>query len=211
MAQHLKNNPLTPTELEAFDEFLSNLHGSIKSFEALDGLFCALISAPALVPFSQYIEVIMDKKDAFKNDKQAGEIMELMMRHWNTIADELQSTVKTDNIYVPPLIVDEDGVTAGNEWAEGFLIGVSLSDDGSWSDLMDDETLSQLLVPMMMLAHEHHPDPEMRPPPIKAEAREELLESMFVGLADLYAYFEPQRRGFGTSPTRASQLDKKST
>jgi len=200
MAQNLKDNPLTPTELEDFDEFLSNLHDSIQSFEALDGLFCALICAPSLVPFSQYIEVIMDKKDAFKNEKQAGETMSLMMRHWNTIVDELQSTVKTDNIYVPPLIMDEEGVTLGNDWAEGFLIGVSLSDDGSWSKLMDDETLSQLLVPMMMLAHEHHPDPELRPQEINADAREELLESMFANLADLYAYFNKRRLKSVTSP-----------
>lgn len=198
MAQKIRNSPLTPAELEAFDEFLGGLHGSIQSFEALDGLFCALICAPTLVPLSQYIEVIMDKKDAFKNEKQATEIMGLMMRHWNTIAGELQSTLKTDNIYVPALIMNEDGVTTGNEWAQGFLTGVSLSDDGDWSALMDDEKLGQLLVPMMILAHEHHPDPEMRPPPINADDREELLESAFVSLADLYAYFAQQRRGFGT-------------
>lgn len=197
MAQHLKNNPLTPTEIEAFDEFLSECHGSIKSFEALDGLFCALICAPHLVPLNQYFEVIMDQTDTFKTEKQSREVTEWMMRHWNTIADELQSTVKTDNIYVPPLIMDEEGVTLGNEWAGGFMSGVSLSDDGSWSDLMDDDTLSQLLVPMMMLAHEHHPDPEMRPPTILAEAREELLESMFEGLANLFAYFQKRRRGTG--------------
>lgn len=197
MAQHLKNNPLTPTEIEAFDEFLSECHGSILSFEALDGFFCALICAPHLVPLSQYFDVIMDETDAFKTEKQSREVMEWMMRHWNTIADELQSTVKTDNIYVPPLIMDEEGVTLGNEWAAGFMLGVSLSDDGNWSDLMDDETLSQLIVPMMMLAHEHHPDPEMRPPTILAEAREELLESMFEGLANLFAYFQNRRRGPG--------------
>ncbi len=193
MAQRIKNNPLAPTEIEAFDEFLSELHGSIQSFEALDGLFCALICAPQLVPLGQYFKVIMAQTDTFKTEKQSREVMEWMMRHWNTIADELQSTVKTDNIYVPPLIMDEEGVTAGNEWAAGFMLGVSLSDDGSWSNLMDDETLSQLVVPMMMLAHEHHPDPEMRPPPIDADAREELLESMFEGLANLYAYFQKRR------------------
>ena len=193
MAQRIKNNPLAPTEIEAFDEFLSELHGSIQSFEALDGLFCALICAPQLVPLGQYFKVIMAQTNAFKTEKQSREVMEWMMRHWNTIADELQSTVKTDNIYVPPLIMDEEGVTAGNEWASGFMLGVSLSDDGSWSNLMDDETLSQLVVPMMMLAHEYHPDPEMRPPPIDADAREELLESMFEGLANLYAYFQKRR------------------
>jgi uncharacterized protein len=197
MAQHLKNNPLTPTEIEAFDEFLSECHGSIQSFEALDGLFCALICAPHLVPVDQYLAVIMDRTDAFKTEQQSREVMEWMMRHGTTIEDELQSTVKTDNIYVPPLIMDEEGVTLGNDWAAGFMLGVSLSDDGSWSDLMDHETLSQLLVPMMMLAHEHHPDPEMRPPTIAAEAREELLESMFEGLANLFAYFQKRRRGTG--------------
>jgi uncharacterized protein len=195
MAQHLKNNPLTPTEIEAFDAFLSECHGSIKSFEALDGLFCALICAPHLVPLNQYFEVIMDQTDTFKTEKQSREVTEWMMRHWNTIADELQSTVKTDNIYVPPLIMDEEGVTLGNEWAAGFMLGVSLSDDGSWSDLMDHDTLNQLLVPMMILAHEHHPDPEIRSPAILAEAREELLESMFEGLANLFAYFQKRRRG----------------
>jgi len=198
MAQHLKNNPLAPTEIEAFDAFLSELHGSIQSFEALDGLFCALICAPHLVPLNQYFEVIMDKTDTFKTEQQSREVMEWLMRHWNTIADELQSTVKTDNIYVPPLIMDEEGVTPGNDWAAGFMIGLSLSDDGSWSGLMDDETLSQLLVPMMMLAHEHHPDSELRPPPISSDAREELLESMFEGLANLYAYFQKRRPGLGT-------------
>ncbi|MFY9136410.1 YecA family protein [Zwartia sp.] len=197
MAQHLKNNPLTPTEIEAFDEFLSECHGSIQSFEALDGLFCALICAPHLVPIDQYLAVIMDQTDTFKTEQQSREVLEWMMRHGNTIEDELRSTVKTDNIYVPPLIMDEEGVTLGNEWAAGFMLGVSLSDDGSWSDLMDHETLSQLLVPMMMLAHEHHPDPEIRSPAILAEAREELLESMFEGLANLFAYFQKRRRGTG--------------
>ena len=197
MAQHLKNNPLTPTEIEAFDEFLSECHGSIQSFEALDGLFCALICAPHLVPIDQYLAVIMDQTDIFKTEQQSREVLEWMMRHGNTIEDELRSTVKTDNIYVPPLIMDEEGVTLGNEWAAGFMLGVSLSDDGSWSDLMDHETLSQLLVPMMMLAHEHHPDPEIRSPAILAEAREELLESMFEGLANLFAYFQKRRRGTG--------------
>jgi uncharacterized protein len=197
MAQQRKHNPLAPTEIEAFDEFLSECHGSIQSFEALDGLFCALICAPQVVPLNEYLDVIMDQADAFKTEQQSREVMDWMMRHWNTIADELQSTVKTDNIYVPALIMDEEGVTLGNEWAAGFMLGVSLSDDGSWSDLMDDETLSQLLVPMMMLAHEHHPDPEMRPPTILADAREELLESMFEGLANLFAYFQKRRRGSG--------------
>lgn len=197
MAQHFKNNPLTPTEIETFDEFLSELHGSIQSFEALDGLFCALICAPHLVPLDQYLAVIMDQKHVFKTEHQSREVMEWMMRHWNTIEDELQSTVKTDNIYVPPLIMDEEGVTLGNDWAAGFMLGVSLSDDGGWSDLMDDETLSQLLVPMMMIAREHHPDPEIRSPAIPDEAREELLESMFEGLANLFAYFQKRRRGSG--------------
>lgn len=198
MVANIKANPLTVAELESFDEFLSGLHGDIQSFEALDGLFCALICAPRLVLPSEYLEVIMGEEDAFKNPKHASEVMALMARHWNTIVGELRRTLKSDDIYVPALIIDENGHTAGNEWAEGFMTGASLSEEG-WSDLMDDEELGQLLVPMMMLAHENHPDPEMRPPAISPKGREELLETMFINLADLFAYFESQRRAPGAN------------
>jgi uncharacterized protein len=46
----------------------------------------------------------------------------------------------------------------------------------------------------MLLAHEHDPDPALRPSPVSPEQREELLQMMIAGLTKIYLYFEPHRR-----------------
>jgi uncharacterized protein len=193
MARHTKTQPLSPAELEYFDEFLSGLQGSIRSFEALDGLFCALICAPRFVPPSEYIGIVMGSNDSFANEREATKVMDLMFRHFNMIVEQLQRTRRTDDIYVPALIVDEQGVPAGNEWAAGFMCGVSLSEEG-WPELMQTTELAEMIAPMTALATELDPDPARRSPAIAPEDREDLLESMFVGLADIYAHFEPRRQ-----------------
>jgi Uncharacterised protein family (UPF0149) len=66
------------------------------------------------------------------------------MRHWNDIA----ATLNKDEVYVPLLLEDEDGMAHGNDWARGFMRGMHMCNDG-WAELMDDE--------------EHDEDPKMRP------------------------------------------------
>jgi hypothetical protein len=50
-------------------------------------------------------------------------------------------------------------------------------------------------VPILALAHEHDPDPEMRPyeKPISAESREKLIVRVAAGVMAIYKYFEAQR------------------
>ena len=193
MARQPKSQPLQPSELEYFDELLAGLKGPISSFEALDGLFCALICAPRWVAPNEYIDLIMGAGGAFESNAQADKVTDLMVRHFNTIIDQLQRTIHTDDIYVPALIVDDQGVAAGNEWAAGFMVGVDLSGQG-WAAIKQDKKLSPMIAPMTALATEHDPDPAKRSAAVAAEDREDLLEDMFVGLADLYAHFESQRR-----------------
>jgi len=193
MARPQKKQSLHPSELEYFDAFLEGLNGPIRSFEALDGLFCALICAPRAVPPSEYITLIMGSGGIFKNEAQAQKIMDLMIRHFNAIVDQLQSTYRTDDIYVPALIVDEHGVPDGREWASGFMVGVTLSGQG-WPALMADRTLGQMVAPMITLTTKQDPDPALWSPDLTPENREDLLEDMFVGLSDVYAHFAAERR-----------------
>jgi uncharacterized protein len=72
----------------------------------------------------------------------------------------------------------------------------------SWGELIHDEDHGGPMIPIMMLHHEHNPDPQMRPPPIPAEKREELLETMIAGLTHIYRYFEPHRRALASIPAR---------
>jgi uncharacterized protein len=64
-----------------------------------------------------------------------------------------------------------------------------------WSVLMDDKEHGGSLVPILALAHEHHPDPEMRPykKSISAEMRERLIAGAAAGVMAIYHYFEAER------------------
>src|SRR4051794_10977624 len=65
-----------------------------------------------------------------------------------------------------------------------------------WAELLDDEEHSGALVPIFALAHEHDPDPTMRPyqEPMSPARREQLIAGMAAGITAIYRYFEPRRR-----------------
>jgi uncharacterized protein len=125
----------------------------------------------------------------FESIDQANEILGLMMRHWNDIA----GTLFKDEVYVPLLLENEDGVTHGNDWTQGFMRGMHMRHDG-WAELVNDEEHGGYLIPIMMLYHEHDEDPEMRPEPISLEKREEVIVHMAAALLSAYQYFRAHRQ-----------------
>jgi uncharacterized protein len=77
-----------------------------------------------------------------------------------------------------------------------------------WAELVNDEEHGGGLIPMMMLCHEHDPDPEMRPEPIGPEKREEVIVQMAAGLLGAYRYFREHRESYaGTTFTSESRRD----
>jgi uncharacterized protein len=145
------------------------------------------------VPSEYYPEVFgSEMADAclFGSLDEANEILGLIMRHWNTIASALYK----GEVYVPLLLEDADGMAHCNDWARGFMRGVGMRYDG-WAELVNDEQHGGCLIPMMMLYHEHDEDPEMRPKPISAEKREEVIVHMAGGLVAAYRYFREHRQG----------------
>jgi uncharacterized protein len=85
----------------------------------------ALIAGPTTVMPSEYYPEVFGGETSeackFGSLDEANEILGLMMRHWNEIA----STLFKDEVYVPLLLQDEDGVAHGNDWARGFMRGMS--------------------------------------------------------------------------------------
>ncbi len=178
------------------------------NLEMLDGYFAALISSPDTVGPSRYFPHVLGEEHVFDTAEQATAIISLMMRHWNTIAFKLLETLEKDNVYLPVLLENEDGIAYGNDWAKGFMCAVQ-SGSSIWSDLIDDEERGGALVPIMMLAHEHDPDPKMRPDPIPPEKREKILQMMTAGLAEIYRYFEPCRRSIARPTSSERGKDPK--
>jgi uncharacterized protein len=212
MTTFAQPKPLTDAELDRLGDFLKSCKGGrAMNLEELDGFFSALIAGPEPVMPSEYNREVfggeMSEAVEFASLDEAQEILNLIMRHWNTIAE----TLHKGEVYVPLLLDDENGVAHGNDWAHGFMRGMQIRHE-SWADLGDDEKHGGGLIPMMMLHHEHDEDPEMRPEPISPEQRKEVIVHMAAGLLAAYKYFRERAVTYAESvfepPRRAAKIGR---
>ena len=191
----VKPQPLTDAELERLSGVLGRFDNQRPmNLEQLDGFFAALICGPVNIPPSEYLPVILGDDMVLEDTVNAQPVLQdflsLIMRHWNVIVDTLQS----GEVFLPLLLEDANGTTRANDWANGFLRGMDLR-KSEWAILLNDEEHGGWLVPILALAHEHDPDPEMRPykEPISAEAREKLIVGAAAGVTGIYRHFKIQR------------------
>jgi uncharacterized protein len=184
---------LTDAELDRLGDFLKSCkRDKVMNLEELDGFFSALIAGPESVLPSEYNREVfggeMSEAVAFASLDDAQEIMNLMMRHRNTIAGALSK----DEIHVPLILEDETGDRKGNDWALGFARGMEMRHEG-WSEFVNDEQHRGCLVPMILLCLEHEKDPKMHPHPITLEKLEQIIARLAVGLQGAYKYFRQKR------------------
>ena len=184
---------LTDDDYDNLDSFLSGLKcEKAMNLEMVDGFFAALLCSPQLVTPSQYLPEILGSEDEpYESQEQAERFITILMAHWNHIAH----TLLNDDVYLPILLEDSNGVALGNDWANGFVRGMDFH-PADWMELLDDEEHGGAMVAILALAHENDPDPEMRPykEPIDGERREDLLLGLAAGTQMVYDYFEPHRR-----------------
>jgi uncharacterized protein len=187
--------PLTDIELDKLTDVLKRFGDKrAMNLEMMDGFFAALICGPETVLPSEYLPEIWGgdvvDEPIFQTKPILEEFISLVTQHWNAICRTLQS----GEVFLPLLLDDENGVARANDWANGFMRGMGMRRD-SWVTLMDDEEQAGSLVPILALAHENHPDPEMRPykEPISAEMRKKLIVGAATGVVAIYDYFEAER------------------
>jgi uncharacterized protein len=187
--------PLTDDELDRLADALDRCGGKrAMNVEMLDGFLAALICSPETILPSEYLPQIWGgegTEPVFESKSVLQELLSFVMRHWNATSNILES----GGIFSPTLLDDERGVAHANDWASGFVHGMEMR-RRDWSALMDDEEHGGALIPILALAHEHHPDPEMRPykEPISAEMRERLIAGISVGVTTIYRYFATERK-----------------
>jgi uncharacterized protein len=190
------DEPLTDAEYDRLGEILDHLPGeNVMDLEEMDGFFTALNCAPALIPPSVYFKEIWGGEEApFETIDDLEEFFSLAMRHWNSVSRQLGSK---DEVFIPWLGVEEgEEFPKGNWWALGFFRGVALSGEG-WEELLasEDEDKAAMLLPVLALAHENDPDPELRPwkTPPDEERRKELIAGLCITTRMVYDYFRPHR------------------
>jgi uncharacterized protein len=201
-------NSLTDAEFDRLSAVLERFgNQNSMNLEQLDGFLAALVCCPDNVPPSKYLPEIWGDNIVLEGTFVAQPIFEefisLIMRHWNAIVD----TLRSGDVHLPLLLKDASGIAYANDWATGFMRGMELSKE-DWGSLLDDEERGGWIIPILALAHEHDPDPTMRPysEPITPELREKLIVGAAAGVSGIYRYFEAQRRlieepGLGSSTT----------
>ncbi len=187
--------PLTDAEFERVSEGLRRFGGRrAMSLEAVDGLLAAVACGPADIPEREYLRDLWGDEiageDAFVAQPLLREFVDLVIRHLGFIAHTLES----GDVFTPLLLDDGNGTCPANDWAIGFLRGMDLRRK-QWAPLLDDEEYGGALVPIFALAHEHDPDPEMRPysEPVSAEMREKLIVGAAAGVMKIHRYFAMER------------------
>jgi uncharacterized protein len=211
MLGSLLDRPLDDAELDRLSDLLDALPSEdAMSLEGMDGFFSALICAPQAVSMGLAFEYVWgvgsDDEPAFADAAEVSEFMGLAMRHWNAISAGLAGSKDGDpaTFHMPLLFSDDGGIARGNEWASGFWRGMRL-DFASWRELVDDPDHGGAVLPVMALAHEHDPDPAMRPEPISDERRVALVTYMAAGLHEAWRYFAAQRRELASQLQQGSR------
>jgi len=199
-----KDAQLTVSELESLDGYLSRVvGGKIPNAEALDGFFAALACCPDLVMPSEYMPIIQSGETeegdmAFEDLDEAKRFISLVNKHWNYVNYQLSE----GPAYLPLVLEGEGGEYSGNDWANGFLCGVSLR-HGIWSELVNSEEHGGSMVPILVLAYENHPDADLRPfkEPIDGKKREDLIVAAAAGVMRMHAYYLQQRSAYAAPAT----------
>jgi uncharacterized protein len=179
--------PLSDTELDRLDDFLQTVNpGEGMSLEELDGFFCALICSPEVVPPSEYMPHIFGGElvqgGGVSTIEEAQELLDLLTRHWNTIA----ATLLRGEPHAVLMGEFEDGSVTGQEWALGFQQGMYMR-HGSWERLASDEKLGAALLPMIVLAEDG--EHQLTSDPVTPEEREAMLDVLADSVLLVYQYF----------------------
>ncbi len=187
----MKHQALTEADYQRLSAILTRLgpHQGM-NLEQLDGFFAALLCGPEAISPKDCLPAILgeafDDERAFGSPKALEQFVNLLMGHWLDIAHTLQD----GQPFHPWLEEDEHGQVRGNDWAEGFSQGMQLLND-DWALLFDDEQYAPLLTPILALAFERNPDPDMHAyvDNVSPEQREAWLAELSDSVGGIHAFF----------------------
>jgi uncharacterized protein len=187
--------PLSTPELDRLEQLLISdiFHEEAMPLDMLQGLFCAVASAPDLISPSSWLPVALGDNPDYASTEQAQEILGLVMRFYSQTVQALDDGHGI-TLYVFPA---EDGEDDLATWCEGYLEGVVLSET-DWYEHGEPERVEELLFPFMLLsgrmreaadeAGDSMPSAEE-----EREMRNEAANSMGDSITAMYLYWLDKR------------------
>jgi uncharacterized protein len=145
---------------------------------------------------SEFLEVIRSGADeagdlVFDDLDEAKVFFDLVIRHWNGIS----ASYAKGGFHSPILLEDHGDMARGNAWAKGFLRGMQM-DRPLWAPVVEDEERGGPFIPILALAYENDPNPELRPfeESLTPDKRSDLIVAMIAGTMHIYEIFAEERR-----------------
>jgi uncharacterized protein len=184
--------PLTPAERNRLDRLLKRNGGNVPSFEALDGLLAALLSGPELVPPSEVISEMLQNargRSPFSTLEEAQAMVDLLMRHWNTVARALIEQAP----FQPALSAKTPRASAGRDWARGYQLGMQAR-PRSWKPLRQHPLHGDLVNSILALAGEPRAEPRLALAMEQTglDRRESHLEALGYNVTEIHGVLQPQ-------------------
>jgi uncharacterized protein len=124
--------------------------GSALPPDAMQGLLCAVVSAPSPLMASRWYPAALGEGHQFESQDEAREMLELLMAFHNDVARQLNAGEGMEFV-----LYGDDGTDEAHAslalWCEGYLMGVELADP-SWDSKATPEELERMLFPFYALS-----------------------------------------------------------
>lgn len=159
------------------------------NFEHIDGFFTALICGPEPVPPTEFLPYIFGgEMPRFISNEQATEIMDILLEHWNFIAEALASGIS----YYPFLYADKEDKCSANDWADAFMLGVQLR-EAAWNDLLTQQSEDPLLHEIIELRNEITDLREGHGYTINSQDRDDMIGQIVAKLQLIFNHYAVKR------------------
>ena len=141
----------------------------------LDGFLAALVAGPEVVPREEWLAEVWDNEEPdYADEAERAAIEQALFDRYDAIEAELDATPLG---YAAILWQDEAGTTVAEDWAAGFMQGMTLR-ARAWQPALADEDASMLLIPIASLAGMTLPEDERGGQAMTDEALEGLLQDV---------------------------------
>ncbi len=186
--------PLGRSERDRLDLLIRQGNGRVGNFEALDGLFAALLSGSELLGVSQFLPEIMGPAP-FGSEGEAQAVVVLLRRHWNAVGRALAE----QDPFIPQLAKGDIGSLPGQDWALGYQVGVRLEPSG-WNVIRQHRGHGECLRAILALTGELMEEPRLemkmiqRRPDGTPLIRDHQVATLGANVTRMYRLLAPARR-----------------
>lgn len=129
----MNQGPLNEEELEWLDEILIKYgnEDSVLDVSELDGMLTAILSAPMMIPHSQWQTVLWGGEELlpnWENEQEQTRFNDLSLQHMNDIAERLCHAPDQFEPLFGCREVEGNDYTIVEEWSFGYMRGIAFSD-----------------------------------------------------------------------------------